>query len=470
MEVEGAAPLKLKYRKVVNDVEREANFQSIQSDELVPPPGADDASGPLILGRQLHAALAAPQRIKVPLNESLTSSGKWAYSVEEVQDVYGNVVRYAPQPDDAEQSKSKRAGLEQSFHVHEPPQVRFQGCDLQKPIVIAKARDLAIPLQFTAGGKEMVQSTPLTIEYLFTPADQLPLQDEQSQNAERKEIVLNERAQLPPIADGGLYTLTSIATEHCIGEVLEPSSCLLQHAPEPEVTVSSQEMFDKCAGSPVGLRLDLRLTGTPPFDVKYLVQRRGAQHHMVEFERIAGVRGQIELTPKEAGHYTYTFVEVSDAIYKARSLIKKVAVIEQEVKPAATAHFVQATTRTACIDQSVAVDIRLQGEGPLTLEYELVHGKKRVRKTIEGIETDSYEVVTDPLTTGGEYSLGLLSVTDGSKCKQSLKEDFKIEVRHQRTESGVRADPGLAFHPQAGRTKDPTSAEVVRKGTLDIDL
>ena len=117
-------------------------------------------------------------------------------------------------------------------------------------------------------------------------------------------------------------------------------------------------------------------------------------------------------------------------MYKERPLqnIK----LQQDVKPSAQAHFVESRRpKQACIDDVAEFDVGFVGEAPWKLEYEVVHNGKRTKRTIE-TENPHYTIRTDKLSSGGEYVVALTSVTDRSRCKEVLKEEARVNVRHER--------------------------------------
>src|SRR5205814_1182276 len=104
-------------------------------------------------------------------------------------------------------------------------------------------------------------------------------------------------------------------------------------------------------------------------------------------------------------------------------------ILEQDVKPPASAHFVgPVTSRKACFGESVSVDVVFFGETPWELQYELIHNGKRMRHDLRS-RNEMTTLTTDDLVDGGEYILGLTSVKDKSGCKRLLKEEIKIEAR-----------------------------------------
>lgn len=436
LEVTGTPPLRIKYRKMINQVEQEAHFQSIQPDDFVSP--LSGTSEALTLRTNKDISWARPQSVTVPLTEQFGISGRWVYSLEEVQDAFGNAVSYTQRDhDDQEKPRVHSPHLHQVITVHERPTVRMNGCNDQKPLQVAKGRPIILPVDYSSTGKGGFLDSPYELDYLFTPENELLPSGDHSDSAQQKQITIKNVNQRPNAHLPGLYSLNGVSTEFCAGDVLEPASCLLQNPPEPSLKINMEEIFDKCANKAVGLRLDLHLTGTPPFHVKYRVIRGGDRHHDTQVAKIDGLRGQIELTPPKAGHYIYDFTEVSDSIYKGFQVQGDDLIIEQDVKPSASANFVeQAPQRMVCIDQPVSFDVALRGEGPFTLEYELIRGNSRKPFTISDVTGEVYNIKTDTFVKGGDYTLALASITDRMGCKEFLKQEAKITVRHQKPKAG----------------------------------
>ncbi|KAF2155355.1 hypothetical protein K461DRAFT_266638 [Myriangium duriaei CBS 260.36] len=436
LEVTGTPPLRVRYRKSINTVQQEAQLQSIQPDDLVSPLSQSDSSAIVPAGR-VDATWARAQTVTVPLGESLSTSGDWAFSLDEVEDALGNKITYSSRDHDKEERQhSHSPHLHQVIKVHERPTVVLNGCSPQRPLKVARHKTAALPIQLGSTGKGGVLDSPYRVEYLFTPESELSADGDHSSQPRIEGLSIRANKDRPNIQDAGLYTLRSVATDFCSGEVLEPASCLLQNPPEPSLQIEHHEISDKCAQKAVGLRVDFHLTGTPPFQIQCRMTRGGANQAEVKFFDINGLRGQVDLTPPAAGHYTYEFVDISDATYKAHSLRDQNLILEQDVKPSAHASFISNIERKVCIDQSVKFGVGLRGEGPFTVEYELVQGSHRKPYKIAGITNEAFEIETEPLTKGGDYTLSLSSVTDGMGCKEALGQEAKINVRHQRPKAG----------------------------------
>ena len=437
LEVTGTPPLQIKYRKMINKVEQEAHLQSIQPEDFVSPLTQQDASTMVVRG-SMDVTWARPQSVAVPLTEGLGTSGKWVYSLEEVQDALGNVVSYTQRDHDSqERPHAKAPHLHQEITVHERPTALLSGCSPQRPLKVARRSDIALPIQLSSTGKGGFLDAPYQVEYLFTPESQLGPTGDHSASAKVESLSIKNAHQRPNIREAGLYTLNAISSEFCLGEVMEPASCLLQNPPEPSLRLDTEEIFDKCAHKSIGLRVGFHLTGTPPFNIQYMMERRDDGQRSIHFVEASGLRGQVELTPPAAGHYIYRFTEISDATYKGYSLRDQNLALEQDVKPSAYASFVGLSPRQdVCIDQSVRFKVGLRGEGPFAIEYELVRGNKRIPYKLNDIHGSEVEIETELLTKGGDYTLALASVTDSMGCKEFLKEEAKINVRHQKPKAG----------------------------------
>ncbi|PVH97706.1 hypothetical protein DM02DRAFT_673934 [Periconia macrospinosa] len=446
IEVEGVAPLAVKYRLTVDEKpQKNLEFQNLQPDDAISPLSRHNSQA-LVKSGDEDVSWARSVKVTVPLNETLTLGTRWAYSVEEVRDGLGNYVNFEA-VDDEDRPRAKTADLSRSLLVHERPKVQLKGCNPQDPLQVAKGQSAHLPVYYTSTGKRAINSAH-AIEYLFTPEEDIVADGYQGSNAQLKKQTLKNTHEKPLISKAGLYTLKSVSTDFCTGEVLEPTSCLLQNPPQPDLTLSSEDIVDKCAGNPIGLRVALDFTGTPPFHLTYTEQKKGDKLK-TRHQQVGSLRGSVDLTPAEAGHYTYTFKEISDAVYQGHVLDN--LVLQQDVKPPASAHFKDSKPKQACIDQTAEFDVSLIGEGPFRLEYEIVHNGKRSKHTVD-VEGSDYTIKTDKLKSGGEYTVALSSITDKMNCKDFLKDEAKVHVRHERPKAyfaygeGKQSVMGLEGH------------------------
>ena len=430
LQVEATPPLKIRYSKVVNRDDHGHSVLSIHPENLISPLARQRTSGALVsLDSQasIDVSWARSQTVKIPMNESLGVGGGWQYTIDEVQDACGNIANYS------HISLSQRNVREQHFLVHERPHAALRGYDSQNPIRVAKGKSSSLPIDLGATGSEDLEAVTSFVSYLFTPEKELLPDQKHSDAATLKEVKIKYPKHGIEVQEPGLYSLQSIRSEFCEGEVLEPSSCVLLNPAEPDLTISAENIPDKCAGNSVGLLVDLDLLGTPPFQVSYNIRLEGGSV-TPRVAKIDRLHSQLELKPSHAGHYTYEFTDVSDAVYhEGISLRDKRMILEQDVRPPAAARiFDGEAIRKACIEEPVAIAVQMMGQPPYVLEYELVHRGRRQKYTLPDISTSMYMLHTKPLDDGGEYTLALISITDQSGCKSYLKAEAKILVGMQR--------------------------------------
>ncbi|KAF6834811.1 nucleoporin pom152 [Colletotrichum plurivorum] len=428
VDVIGTPPLKIVYSRSVNTKDKSFHFQSLQPEDYTSPL-MGSSSSQLTLAGDGDTSWVKPQAVAVRLNETLDEAGEWQYAVDEVQDGFGNVQKYAQSGEETD-LKPRAKHLVRNFQVKNRPLVHLEGCDLRKPIKVAKGKGAELPVKFVFPGKD-VTDTSHTLTWEFSPIDSLTNSGDHGDKTSVGSHSAKNTHDRPSVSDPGLYTLKSVTSGSCEGEIREPSSCLLLNPPEPQLSLRSEEIPDKCAGNSVGLRVDLDFIGTPPFQVHYkVIDQNGRERD--ERVKVNGLRQQIELRPTAAGHHKYVFDRIQDNIYSDRPLPEPL-VLETDVKPAASATFASPVgSMSACLEEEVEVDIALRGDAPFSLEWELVHDGKRKSERVTDIQGSTYKIKTKALAKGGEYTLALNSVQDKSGCRTFLKDELKISVRRQR--------------------------------------
>ncbi|PYH41141.1 putative nuclear envelope pore membrane protein [Aspergillus saccharolyticus JOP 1030-1] len=422
--VEGTPPLKIKYSRQVNNLDRGFSFQNIQPDQLRSPLLGQRTSGTLFNANEPDLTWARSQTIEVPLNESLSVGGDWTYTIEEVHDGSGNIANYSILLDAADRLSTKSPSHWHEFSVHERPRLSLSGCNDQSFLEVAQGASVNLPLKYHQAGQGYENDGPFSLVYTFSGESPVGLGDLPSKI---RQASLGNLDQKPQIKEPGWYRLNSLSSQYCSGEVLEPSSCYLRNPPEPELTIKYERVFDKCANNPVGLLVDLDLTGSPPFRLRYVIEH--AKGVETRAHTIDGLLAQLDFTPSEAGLYRYRFLDIADTVYGPQSLKDKVPVLEQDVKPPASAHFLGSKgMRKACFGEPVSLDVALLGEGPWTLQYEVVHNGKKTKYTLES-DNELSTIVTERLVSGGEYLVLLTSVKDRSNCKRTLKDSIRVDAR-----------------------------------------
>lgn len=430
MHIEGTPPLKVVYSRTINgEGKSDHHIQSVQPEHFVSPL-LGNTGGTLAPPGTLDFSWGKSRRVSVPLNETMNRAGKWFYAIEGIIDVAGNVANYSSKANDGEHVHPKGAQVEEMFTVHERPIAQLLSCDSRTPLKVATGKTAQLPIEYTYRGR-IPDDTSHTISYKFSPLESLTKNGDHGQEVTFENYMAKTAHNTPTIREPGLYTLTGVRSKFCGGEIKEPASCLLLNPPEPGLSITADNINDKCAGNSIGLLVDLDLIGTPPFVVRYDITTRSGTHS--ERVSVDGLRHQVELKPREAGHFKYRFTSIDDAVYKGHRLNGDSFLLEQDVKPPASAYLRKpAGPIDACIEEPIDMNVELSGEKPFTLEYELVHDGKRKKTKEINIDTDIFNIKTSPLSKGGEYSLALTSVQDKTGCKIFLNSEVKFTVRRQR--------------------------------------
>ncbi|KAL8874126.1 MAG: hypothetical protein Q9174_000496 [Haloplaca sp. 1 TL-2023] len=438
LQVEATPPINVKYSKIINEEEQGRVALSIPPESPMSPLASQRTSGALVsrdIATAVDVSWARTQHTRIPLNESLGSLGYWMYKIDMIKDGCGNVVDYtSPASEERPTRQTLSMGtLGQRFTVHGRPTAALRSCDSQRSLRVPRGKTTRLPLQLSPAEPMSAGKGTHRVSYMFTPYADVLRNQEHAQDAVVAGFELEGSGPGREVSEPGLYTLRSVESHFCAGDVLEPSSCLLTNPPEPSLSIDAHDIPDRCAGKSIGLTVDLDLTGNPPFRISYNVRRDGGavtprvtETHLMHT--------QLELKPAQSGHYRYEFLDISDAVYREpRSLREQHLALEQDVKPPASARLLYPyPTLKSCIGEPVALDVELFGEGPWSLDYEVVYHGRRHKHKVDGIETEIYTLTTDELKDGGEYLLTLTGVTDGNGCKVSLEEQVKMEVALQR--------------------------------------
>jgi nucleoporin POM152 len=465
LEVEATTPFKVKYTKAVDDERYSQVVLSIHPENLLSPLVSDENLGKVTAFNPGNGDIswARTQTVNVPLNESLGASGLWEYIVDEVHDACGNSVDYSSFRRDNPATLDFRKDMypRQTFVVHERPKIAFNQCDPKNPLMAPKGKPQILPLRLEADSNE-IRDDKHRVSYLFTPYTDLYPNQEHAKDAVRKEVIIGPGNRQMQVKDPGLYTLISLWTSHCAGEVMEPSSCLFLNPPEPDLEITHEDIPDICAGNSIGLLVNLSMTGTPPFRILYHTRQSSSGLTTPKVIDIDRHQARLELKPADAGNYTYEFMHISDSVYTTpRSLETKKLILEQAVKPPPYAVFFELrSVKTACMEQSLSIEVLLRGEAPWILEYEIVYKGRRQKFTEDNIDDPFHLVTTEKLMEGGVYSLLLTSVTDRSGCKVLLEDEMRIEVGLQK--------PKVAFGQIDGRRS--ISALIGKKISLPLRL
>ena len=423
LQVVGVPPFKVKYSKRINKQQLSSISQSIQPLDLESPLGLDEPGRILQDPSKPYLQWTQSRTVSVDINEALDKNGTWSYGIEDVEDGFGNRVNY-----DLEVSHAafQSQPYFQTLTVHNRPRVVLAGCNAERPIRVAQGESAQLPFRVQPSKHFADQDWPLSLVYTFTPEDT-------QGTIETNAFEMSDEKSVPRIDKPGRYNIESIESQFCAGEVNEPSTCILFNPPKPDLLLGSEPVFDQCAKSPIGLRLNLDFTGTPPFKLRWVTSHQGRRTPMTK--QFSGMRGQLELKEHTAGSYKYEFIDIEDDVYAPVSLKKKNLTLEQDIKPPASASFAHdSTIISACLSEERVLEVKFVGDPPWTLDYEVVHNGRRKRSSVHS-DTDSYAISVPKLTEGGRQSVVLTSVGDKSGCRTPMQEERVIEVRAEKPQA-----------------------------------
>ena len=433
LHVSGVPPLRVRYSKNVEGKRTGFSVENAQSEgvNLSSQPVYSEHK-PLTGSTRPYVQGARRQNLTLPINETLNARGEWSYAIEDIQDGLNNTIKFNTKFD-SRRAIGQRSGVtQQSFQVHDKPLVSIVGCSAQQPLKIALNQQTELPIQLSSTSADPLE-LPHSISYTFVPTRDLePSCDTQA--AGTRHFKVRNPHEKPKIDAPGLYQLLGVETEYCTGEVMEPSTCLLTNPPKPHVKITARPIADDCAGNSIGLLVDLDLIGSPPFTIHYEeLDHDTRQTHRRTVEIREGLRHQMRLEPRKAGKFSYHFLQISDAVYDRIVLNETAGRLTQVVRPPASAQVLTDTAPSSICNGAIfEVPIRLYGEAPWDLSYDIIHANHRQSLLMPNITTNLVTIATSPLTTGGEYVIALTSIQDRLGCKSFLALETTVLVRYQR--------------------------------------
>lgn len=420
LQVEGVPPFKVRYSKSVNGRQFSSNVQNVQPSLDSGFQGQTEEDTTVLDPKAPHRGWTKATTESFEINEALHQNGSHSYTVEDIEDGLGNKVSYT-----STSSKDSHGPRVESLMVHNRPQVKLHDCGPDRLIPIPKGRSTDLPVRVLPPARLHSSDWPLKLKYSFVPET-----DQAIPQVEDFAFDMTTERSSPKITRPGRYNLDSIDSQFCRGEVVEPSSCRLFNPPEPDVVLESEEIFDKCAGNPIGMLVNLDFTGTPPFKVRYNVEHRGKIRP--EVREFPSMRGQIELSERSAGSYSYHFQEINDKVYGPVSLKDRQLTLRQDINPPASASFLGTQSHSKqCLGSPLSLQVRFVGRGPWDLDYEIIHAGKRKKHSAHS-ETEVLALDLPEQSDGGRYTVILTGVQDKTRCRTALKEERHFEVRSDR--------------------------------------
>eukprot|EP00842_Homolaphlyctis_polyrhiza_P005333 jgi/Hompol1/5800/HPOL_004713-RA len=243
------------------------------------------------------------------------------------------------------------------------------------------------------------------------------------------------------------------------------------------MALASETIEEKCLGA-VGANLNLTFTGEPPFWVDYIEEHSspmsdGTGYTKTSSRKEFGIpnlrkpRHSMTLSPSEPGLYRYIFTLVGDANYPEGVPLENMN-MTQIIHPHSSAQFVNSEGRfVRCIGDSVQLQVGVQGSGPWSLVYFVVHNENRTKfkQTIE-LGRSVVTLNIGNLDNPGIYLVDLAEITDVNGCTEVIgSSGVTIEVLPQRPTVNFQTTKPVHVI-EGGRASLPIS--VTGKGPFEI--
>lgn len=333
-------------------------------------------------------------------------SSQFLLRVSSVQDSRGRIHRYG------DWDKGDATVIE----LVPPPQIRWSGSgETIKLLDNAKRLDLPVSIRGAAPFEFKIQLPDGKIVKKTGTSEQL-------------------QVDVPPQA--GIFKLISVKDALCVGNVDIRDELIVQAARAPTVHIHGEPIRGPCQGD-MGLKFVFDVTGegpwiiyarqhyTPPLAAGEAKSKRKSEERQLTIP-LGSPHFEHSWRPEHAGLYKLDFVSLSDQNYDRTPLHRTsytTLTYEQDIKPAPGAAFTLHQDRQIfrCAGQSLEVPVRFSGIGPWVLRYSLMDSERRSQfgelLAIEEKMDLRVEDLYPQGTSGGRYTLSLVSVVDGTGCQ-----------------------------------------------------
>ncbi|TFK30930.1 nucleoporin Pom152 [Coprinopsis marcescibilis] len=392
IDVYGVPPLSLRWSKSINGHKDQLLVEGIEGEHGHNHRTDDVVEDAVVSSGSLHKTkVVEPDRVQVPLTIALKSAGTYVYTLEEVADGVGNVIKVSRDGAQSDPSTSR------SFLVLTRPSISFTECSAENPRPLLIGSEAHIAIRTTEYDP---RDGPWEIDLNYQPSE--------GTSSEK-------RSPWKKVIKTGQNT--------------------------PDVSFAARDSGDYTISSIKGKYSNLILRGTPPFVVYYRTQRD--KEPPKELNRsFSSSRGEFPIQPERSGSYSFTFTALSDANYRRVAL--QGPSIDQIIRPRANADFAHSQTSgknkreiNSCAGEFIDVEVDLKGTGPWNLDVEVIGPQSADVLHFDGIET-SRKTLKIPIPSsiakaGGSFEIALVSVEDVDKCKRTLTNPgLRVNIKRTR--------------------------------------
>ncbi|KAJ2160957.1 hypothetical protein GGF46_001877 [Coemansia sp. RSA 552] len=446
---EGYEPMEMTIVRLVN-----GHREVISLDGIQPQPVDDSAvpgSNEALTLSQLSAiekwSRYRARKSAYTLSDTFLRPGEYVYKLESIRDAANHSVALSDLStkgifDTDKANEGKATPYMARIQVHQRPGVGWADAvlNVEQPLRLSsdemRKSQYDLPLRLSGNG-------PWTVDYIIVEGDNVSQESATFADAMRPTI----DASKP-----GIYHLLGVSDKHCAGQA-EKTNVTLAYAPVPTANVSSTAITAHECGGEIGALIDLELTGRPPFAVHYRERNLRFPHSkpVTKVVRSQQRRHTFKVMPELAGTYELEFFLVEDDNYPSGQPMA--ATIQQAIhaQPSAKLDTINGRIPTrACRGEELEIPVRLKGQGPWELTYNVVYENRRTTKTVADITEESYTIDVGSFDQPGDYIVEVVQVKDGNKCARDLLDvTATINVREggprvgfQCPEGGVRVLDG----------------------------
>ncbi|KAJ2782641.1 hypothetical protein H4R18_002161 [Coemansia javaensis] len=442
---EGYEPIELTIVRLVN-----GHREIINLDGAAPRPAEDPAAAAAAPARdELSAAQRAAlekwsrfraRKVAYTVSDTFLRPGEYVYRLEGIRDAANHSVAPADlsakgmlEGDKAVQGKA--TSYMARIQVHRLPSVGWADRLLNAELPLRLSGDRqrksrhSLPLRLAGTG-------PWTVAYTISNGAEV-LHESQTFATARDPAIDARRA--------GTYHLVSVQDQHCRGHA-EQANVTLVLAAEPAANISSTPIMAHECGGEIGALVDLELAGRPPFAVHYRERNLDAPNArpITRVVRSQQRRHSFKVMPDLAGTYELEFFRIEDDNYPSGQPIAVTLKQAIHAQPSARLDTVSGRIPSqACLGEALELPVRLKGQGPWELTYNVVHENRRTAKTVTGITGESHSIALGAFSRPGEYTVELVQVKDGNKCARDLLDaTATIRVRESGPRVGFQCPDG----------------------------
>lgn len=417
ISVHGVPPLKLKYSKMIGKKTKTYEDTNLQPEHFKSPL---QNTARTFFGKEYLNNLnwARSHSLTINLNSIANQRGHYVYNLEQVVDGLGNVMKFSNLPS----SLKREYDFSNEFDVHAIPKATLE----EKPDRTSPTKKSIMIKYEDAEGWNI--DAPYLANIKFT--------NPENKAVEILSFTINSpefkfQAKMP-----GVYTLIDTKSSFCSGIVVGKSSVIVSKPISPRLDITAQPILDKCVGQ-VGLNFDLTFSGLPPFRYVARIYKLDANGRILyETKKLSSTtsRKQYAYSPATEGDYEIIFDDLSNDLFNEpiKQLPAEMYTFKTSMRVKPGASFMGSKTGSLCLGAKTTVGVRLKGEVPFTLKYDILETSTNIRNSFkeENINSHTHHIKTASFEVGGNYILSLVSVQDASGCTVLLSEpDYIINVR-----------------------------------------